>query len=82
MEWPRKLTTPEPKTKAPTFAPATDAQKDSIWYNLQYFKPGDPEWDKAMGMMNLTGPPDFKGSYSRLSEQQASKVITYLRSFG
>ena len=77
MRWSRK-----PKAEKPPFEPATNPQKGSIWHNPQFFQPGDPEWDTAMGMMYLTGPPSKEESYSRLSKQQAEKVITYLRSFG
>ncbi len=80
MKWFKKEKTPKPKR--PPFAPATPDQVGSIWHNLQWFEPGDPEWEKAMSMMRLTGPPDKEESYRRVSIDQASNVITYLRSFG
>jgi hypothetical protein len=70
------------KEKRPPFVPATTAQIGSIWHNLQFFEPGDPEWEKAMSMMVLTGPPDKEESYNRVSIDQASNVLTYLMSFG
>jgi hypothetical protein len=81
VKWFKKEKTPKPKS--PPFEPATTAQIDSIYHNLSTFvEPDSPEGQKALSIARLSGPWDKKESYSRLSKQQASKVITYLRSLG
>jgi hypothetical protein len=71
------------KTPKQPFEPATEAQINSIYHNLSTFvDPDSPEGQKAISMARLSGPWDKEESYNRLSKQQASEVITYLRSLG